>query len=1004
MKLFKYVKILTLLLVAVLVTLSFNVVSYAYAESIFYFENSTVYGFLSEDVIPENVVIPSTIGGEPVTTIGASSSISGVSFVNANGKMKTLDLSQADNLTTISANSFVGCTLTGDLVVPSNVTKIGKSSFSSCDFGKVEILGNTPYEISGLAFKQGTKLVFNSSEVLDNFSSTYSTLKDKYDLEYKFTLKIKIDNNNIIEVGIYETGIALTDYDEIVATYLSDYDNVVLKQGDEVVNSSTILDGSELSFSGDEKSDVKYERKDITKAYKEKCEITAPIDGTYAWKFDNQVVSTEKTINIVKDAGTYEYVLEISVNGKLDSVITYNVVITAVDITPDWPVLTRYEYINVGKVNFVNDEIDDLIDLQFYKYDDTLQQYSTQPSTQFSIGKFKAVASVKDDLNYNIETGSFEFIVDYTYLNIVWESNEYNYIGSVIKPKYTLTGNKYGEEVDIDISDDSDEEARDVGDYVITIEGLNNKFFSLAKDTDMTFEWSIKTTELTIIWSNNQFQYNSTTKIPTAIGKNGNIEIPLVVSCNETIGEVGEYDLLASLPNEYSGFVLVGNTAGKCQVVATVLDITFDCLQTYYYNGQEIEIVPIINTVLNEDIQLITTGNKYKDVGEYICKVTGTNNPNYIVNDNVELSWEIKPKELNVNWKSLSYEYTGYYLRPNPSVSTGVPGETLKLNIDTDITINVNEDDNTGYVAIVSIDNPNYKLLNPRAEYFITRATARIENLNSEVSLVYTGENLLPEFIFRGDEGYLQIFVNGVRASGGVKDVGTYELKFYAPKSPNYKEMDEYLCIMTIKKATIETSVDNTTITVTNSESGFHDDSFVVVNEVSDYNDKTLTIAGNENYNVYKVLNVENIENHENNKLSFSVKDVNPSKLRIFVLEGDTLVEKQLTIEDDKVTFEGGNGTYFILMAKPKWIETTGGILTMVILLVVICALVASPLLLKNKKAKEEKYIQQEVNKRVTKKVEMGEEVTAEMANKIREEVINERSQNYKNDNKKADN
>ena len=71
-----------------------------------------------------SVVIPETISGMPVRSIGASA------FAN---KVSVTSISLPTNLTTISDSAFFN-TRIYSVVVPTNVTSIGASAFSNCAY------------------------------------------------------------------------------------------------------------------------------------------------------------------------------------------------------------------------------------------------------------------------------------------------------------------------------------------------------------------------------------------------------------------------------------------------------------------------------------------------------------------------------------------------------------------------------------------------------------------------------------------------------------------------------------------------------------------------------------------------------------------------------------------------------------------------------------------------------------------------------------------------------
>ncbi len=98
--------------------------SAAAAESDFEYEENdggiTIYWYNGSD---SEIVIPDTIGGMPVTTIGSSA------FYDCTS-LTTIEI--PDSVTTIGSYAFYGCTSLTTIEIPDSVTTIGSSAFSGC--------------------------------------------------------------------------------------------------------------------------------------------------------------------------------------------------------------------------------------------------------------------------------------------------------------------------------------------------------------------------------------------------------------------------------------------------------------------------------------------------------------------------------------------------------------------------------------------------------------------------------------------------------------------------------------------------------------------------------------------------------------------------------------------------------------------------------------------------------------------------------------------------------
>ncbi len=98
--------------------------SAAAAESDFEYEENdggiTIYWYNGSD---SEIVIPDTIGGMPVTTIGSSA------FYDCTS-LTTIEI--PDSVTTIGSYAFYGCTSLTTIEIPDSVTTIGSSAFYGC--------------------------------------------------------------------------------------------------------------------------------------------------------------------------------------------------------------------------------------------------------------------------------------------------------------------------------------------------------------------------------------------------------------------------------------------------------------------------------------------------------------------------------------------------------------------------------------------------------------------------------------------------------------------------------------------------------------------------------------------------------------------------------------------------------------------------------------------------------------------------------------------------------
>ena len=121
----KIKQVITLILICVIGIVSTSVSAKTYEHFTYTIDNNevTITGY--DSTYANNLIIPSIIEGNKVTTIG-SFAFDGCSGLTGN-------LVIPDSVTTIGMNAFSNCTgLTGDLIIPNGVTTIKYGTFDNC--------------------------------------------------------------------------------------------------------------------------------------------------------------------------------------------------------------------------------------------------------------------------------------------------------------------------------------------------------------------------------------------------------------------------------------------------------------------------------------------------------------------------------------------------------------------------------------------------------------------------------------------------------------------------------------------------------------------------------------------------------------------------------------------------------------------------------------------------------------------------------------------------------
>ena len=659
------------------------------------------------------------------------------------------------------------------------------------------------------------------------------------------------------------------------------------------------------------------------------------------------------------------------------------------NITFAWPEITKFEYYDFSQYAIVSRGDLNTFDVQFFE--EGAGNYSSE-AVYFKIGKYKAVVSHKD-ASYTVVNPDFYFEIDYTYLDIDWGESSYKYTDEIITKNPQLVGDLKGKEVTINFDTSASIlSAKNVGTYNIKVLGLSDEYFRLSSSAETDFTWEITTRELEVSWGNNNFTYTGTTHTPLASGVDEGFNIPLVVTEENSleISGAGEYNLVASLPSGYSGFVLKGNITSICSVSPIEVEVEFKCDDTYTYNGNYVEIVPTLKTVIQDEIKIILKNHYFKDAGVYVAETVGTDNPNYSVKFTT-FNWEIKPKEIELQWGPSIYPYTGSTIRPKPyPIVTGIPGKSLTPVVTSGQNREVNFGSEKPYVVTASLPEgeTNFTLSNVTHEYYIEKAKAYLR-VNPIQKIVCDGNRHLPEFEYVGDEGNLQIFINGVESANGVKDAGVYKVEFKSPESAHYYAFNQnYVIEFEIIPDKLVTRFGDLSVIVGDKTNGINSDNFEV-KEVKEYD--TELINSYKKYNMLKAFSLKLFENRENQNFSLAVRidKIKPELIKVLALTENGVVEKSVEIVDGKLNLDAEDNTYFILVAKDPFLKTTAGVVTLIVGVFVVISS-AFILVIVFRKKSEEEIIAKIVTKRIKEKIKLGEEITSEEIEKLRQEVKTE--------------
>lgn len=1007
--------LISVLAVNIFSQVGFFVVS---AESIFHYEELDqglsigVSGV--KDVSIADIVIPSTINDLPVVSILKGSNSNGEYFEFLSNEyrevIRSLDLTNADNLEIISAGAFADCVnLQGEIYLPSTITTIGRSAFSGTAISKVYVNSDNVINLGSGAFPEDVTIIYPSEALMLEYTAGDNADADWTQYNSVFTYSVVLDIDGV-EHPLDITQISdceFADNYNLIMQYLVGYNIISIKQGDEDLTANTIADGSKLIVkTTPSETDPVELTTQVNITYGDKLDIfTAPTDtAIYKWKFDGDNV--DNTTNRLEyndlTAGTYEAVCETYVDGVLTKIETFNIVVNKLAYTVKYPNQNRFVCLEFDNAVIIEEFNLDEVEHAFY--------YNNQLTETFGyLGEYRVETVLVDEMsdNYEIINPSFTFYLTPAEITVTWPSGIYDYTSEEIAPSYVISGNKWGHDLRLIMSQDSTLSATNVGNYHITITGLNSEYFELSGDTITTFNWQIVQTTLVVKWELDTYNYTSEEITPVAYGESGNIRIQLNVSeqntGNTSFVDAATYSIVAEVPSEFTGFTLQGQTTNTITINPKRIEVVFTSNNEFTYNGEMISVVAEITSDIDEDVNLILSGNQYKDAGNYTAVVEGVDNPNYCIDDDITFDWVINPKLLIVNWhpntNPIRYVYNGQVQKPRARVETGIEGETLQLIIESDQNILANEDATTGYLAVAKLSDDiiNYTLSNSSVRYYITRATAEI-SVQPHYSVPYTGENQLPEFYFNGDEGSLKITLNGLEIINGVKDPGTYEVKISAAKSQNYNATEEVTCWFTIKEISITNTANDGSIVVKMTDEKGIDIVELPVEVISNFDSAMLQSVDNlDDYYLYKAITVGRPnEAFGNCSLEFTLNCINRD-VRVFLITKNGLEEKEVLVQDGVVSFMGGQGDYVILVERQSWWTTAWGITTIAVIVfaVVVAGLVVA-IMARPKQAMLDKEVNDELERLITYKANNGEQFTSEDIKRLRKEIKDNIKKNKK--------
>lgn len=316
-------------------------------------------------------------------------------------------------------------------------------------------------------------------------------------------------------------------------------------------------------------------------------------------------------------------------------------------------------------------------------------------------GTYYMYAVLGDTTNYNGGTTDFtEFVVSKGNMTDI-DAEPVVKIYDGIATGITLTGVPEGATVKYGLSEDACdlEESptiKDVTESPCTVYYTVEKSGYETVSGQATITISPKTAEL--VWSGDSFVYDGKTHSPSVVVNNLVENDVCVVTVSGGKKDAGDAYVAQAVELSNSNYVLPEITTKTFSITQRTLGLEWQDETTFKYNSLEQGVIATpVNVVEGDSVTLTYIDNMKKDVGTYTAKVTGVDNANYALPENVEQTYKIEKQAMNDSGSqiSISVDKDG-----NTKVYCETDDERIELVEDVDYTVEKTED---GYIKIIGI-------------------------------------------------------------------------------------------------------------------------------------------------------------------------------------------------------------------------------------------------------------------------------------------------------------
>lgn len=381
------------------------------------------------------------------------------------------------------------------------------------------------------------------------------------------------------------------------------------------------------------------------------------------------------------------------------------------------------------------------------------------PVTDSGIYTLKVTASSSQSSLTSYSMRTISITVNKRQLDLVWDIPDMEVYDSYEKQVSAVSDPVdiiNGDSITLSLSVDS---VINAGEYtsVASLTGECAKLYQISSST-LSRPFEILPAGAEVDWQNLSFVYDGTEKIPLAsfsgVGSDGTVEL----SVEGMQKNAGEYIATAVSDNKN---YLLSSLQTRFVILPKELTVSWDNL-SMVYNGYAQLPKAILNGTVEKDNVAVSVSGGQKDVGTWQAAANITDS-NYTLSQSTKTtSFEITKYEISVEWTGDEFIYNNSKQQPTAKINgLGVDGVIT-------LTVSGGATDAGSHIAIASLSNNNYLLLNTEKEFEILPKSISVEW--SKTSLTYSGIPQKPiaalKNVCNGDS--VEVTVTGEQTFAGV--------------------------------------------------------------------------------------------------------------------------------------------------------------------------------------------------------------------------------------------